>query len=695
MPADLLFEIGSEEIPAGFLARAIDELSALAARRLGEARLEYQALRVMGTPRRLVLVARSVADRQPDVSEQVVGPPAGAAFDSAGAPTKAAVGFARRNGVDVSELSRAEVPGKKGEYVVCTRREAGKPAVEVLPGLLAGLMAELPWPKSMRWASREDSFVRPVHWILALYGDEVLAVEFAGQRAGRMSRGHRFLAPAPIEIHVDAERGEDAYQAALRAAFVIVDPDGRRDMIAAELGCIEEELGVRVRRDASLLGEVTYLVEYPKAVCGTFDASYLELPEEVIVSAMRSHQRYFAMENADGALANRFVTIAGTITRDLDVVKAGNERVLAARLSDAMFFFREDRKRSLDEYAARLGDVVFQARLGSIGAKVERIRKTAAELSAEVGLDSALVDRACALCKADLVSQMVFEFPDLQGVMGAHYARLCGEPAEVAAAIREHYLPRGAGDALPGSEVGAVVAIADRIDTLVGCFAVGLAPSGSADPYGLRRAALGILAILLHRGWSVPLSMLVHAAAASLEGKVEVGDESREEVLEFLRTRLKGMLGEDSEADCVEAALSAGFDYVPDARARARAVSALRRRPDFEPLAVAFKRVANILKGEMELPEGGPRSELFALDEERALWAAFGQVESRAAAHLAGGDYTGALAVLAELKEPVDRFFDAVLVMDKDAGVRGNRLAMLARINATFTRIADFRQLAV
>jgi glycyl-tRNA synthetase beta chain len=696
MPADLLLELGTEEIPAGFLTRAIESLTARAEAALAEARLDAERVRVLGTPRRLVLSVARLADRQPDLEERVVGPPARAAFDDGGKPTQAAVGFAKRNGVPVESLERAEVEGKKGEYVVCTRREPGKPAAEVLPALLERLIAEQPWAKSMRWAYREEAFVRPVQWIVALLGDDVLPISFAGIQAGRASRGHRFLAPDPVTVPVALS----AYLDVMRQRFVIADPALRAEMITAELARVESEIGARVRPDPDLLREVANLVEYPVAVCGSFRESFLEVPEEVIVTAMRAHQRYFAVEDAQGRLANRFVTIAGTITRDAAVVRAGNERVLAARLSDASFFFREDRRIPLAQRAEKLDEVVFQSDLGSIGAKARRIAAIAAELAAEVGADSGHVARAAALCKADLVTHMVFEFPELQGVMGRHYARLEGEPAPVSEAIFEHYLPRGASDALPRTDVGAVLGVADRIDTLVGCFAVGLAPTGSADPYGLRRATLGILGILLDRGWSISLTHLVDLAAQALIGTVDVKAETRAAVLAFLRTRLKGSLGEQLPADCVEAALNAGFDDVPDARARAQAVAALRQREDFEPLGTAFKRVANILKGQQEAGEGAgaakePDTGLFTEDAERALWKAFGEIASQVERHLESSDYGRALGVLAELKGPVDRFFDQVLVMDPDPKVRANRLALLARIGGSFARIADFRQLAV
>jgi glycyl-tRNA synthetase beta chain len=703
MAADLLLEIGCEEIPAGFLRGALPELSRRATELLAGARLHCERVSALGSPRRLALLVRGLDDRQRDLDELVVGPPASVAWGADGQPSKALLGFASKNGVDPGAVRRAAVDGKKGEYAVCVRREAGRPAREVLPALLSELVASLPWPKSMRWGQREERFVRPVHWLVALLGGELLPVEFAGAQAQAASRGHRFLAPDPVPL----DGSLDGYVEALRQRFVIVDPEARRTMISAELVRIEREVaavrpGVRVRRDEALLDEVCNLVEYPVAVCGEFDASYLEVPQEVIVSAMRSHLRYFAMEDERGALVNRFVTIAGTVTESVDKVRSGNQRVLAARLADARFFFREDRKQSLELLAGRLDGVVFQARLGSVGDKTRRVAGLARELAAALVAQGVTVspehcERAARLGKADLLTSMVGEFPELQGVMGRHYARLAGEPEPVCAAIEEQYLPRGSGDRLPGTAEGAVVGIADRIDTLVGGFAAGLAPTGSADPYGLRRAAMGVLALLEGRGWSLSLADMLARAARGLAGVIEVSEAHQRDVLELFRTRLRSMLGDAGlPGDCVEAALAAGFVDVPDARARAEAVARLRKRADFEPLAVAFKRVANILPGSLRSGEAAaPDPGRFVAADERALWNAFLEVHERVSGRLGERDYHGALQVLAELKGPVDRFFEAVLVMDQDERVRGNRLAMLGQINATFTRIADFRQLAV
>ncbi len=701
MSLELLVELGTEEIPAGYLTKAMVALKERCESELGKLRLGFETVQTFGTPRRLTLSVIGLAQGQEDLAEEMVGPPARVAFDGDGKPTKAALGFAKRNGVGVEELRTGPAQGKKGEYLLCTRKESGKTAREILPATLVELLGTLPWPKSMRWHEGQESFVRPVHWVVSLLGGEVLELSFAGIAASDTSRGHRFL--APDEIKLDGSIGN--YIQMLRSAFVIVDPKTRQTMISAEIGRIEDETQGIVRPDPKLIEEVANLVEYPVGICGQFPEEYLEVPEQVIVSAMRSHQRYFAMSRPDGSLLNRFVTIAGTVTRDPELVRRGNERVLAARLADAQFFFREDKKHDLEFFAAKLDAVVFQKKLGSIADKVKRFTAGATLMASCVDVDPAAVARACQLCKADLCSQMVSEFPELQGSMGRRYATLAGEPAEVCQAIEEHYLPRGASDALPTSDVGAIIGIADRLDTIAGCFSIGVVPTGSADPFGLRRAALGILRLLTERSWVVNLDKLVARAiseVASGQGLSIDQAKVRSEVLEFLRIRFRGLLTADKSlggkalpGDCVDAALAASFYNPRDALARAEAVSKLRARPDFEPLAAAFKRVANILKGQSA--QGSklalPNPEAFIEEESRALWAAYQGVQERAAASLASGDYTQALLLLSELKAPVDSFFDAVRVMDKDEAVRDNRLAMLGQINNTFTQIADFRQL--
>ena len=694
MVRELILEIGAEEIPAAFLPRALDFLETELRARLIQARLSPGTVEAMGTPRRVMVCAEQVPDKQEDQTEILVGPPARVALDKQGQYTKAAIGFANRSEVSLDALECRPVDGKQGEYLVCTVHRVGQSAQAILAELLVELVRSIPWAKSMRWGSGTQLFVRPVHWLLAMFGEEVVPVTFAGISSGKHTRGHRFLSPDLLVI----SGGKRAYVDRLREAFVIASPQVRKDLIAAELARVESETGCRVRPDPALIEEVTCLVEYPVAVCGEFDVAYLEVPEQVIVSAMRSHQRYFAMEDAQGKLANRFVTIAGTVTRDMEVVRRGNERVLAARLADARFFFEEDRKTSLDAMARMLDDVVFQSKLGSIGAKTTRIRANAAQLAPLLGIpEMDAIDRAASLCKADLVSLMVGEFPDLQGVMGERYARLAGEENRVCIAIREHYLPRFAGDRLPSTDEAAILSIADRLDTLVGCFAVGLAPTGSADPYGLRRAAVAILSIVLDKQWPVSLPRLIQCAADNLASGVgvEVTDNVQAQLLEFFRVRLRGVLTETHglSRDCVDAVLSASYEEPVDVWKRAVSLSSLRHQPDFEPIAMAFKRVANILKGAQVNREPDP--DKFVDPQEHALWGAYLQVRDLAADRLGQGDYTGSLQVLTQLKKPVDGFFEAVLVMAKEAAIRDNRLALLGSIHAAFARIADFRKLAV
>jgi glycyl-tRNA synthetase beta chain len=724
--ADLLFEIGGEEIPAKMLARALAELPELARARLTEARLGFRSIRALGTPRRLALVVSGLDARQPDLRERVVGPPASAAFGADGKPTKAAIGFAHKNGVDPSTLEKADVEGKKGQYVVASRFVEGKPAVEVLPGLLAQLIPAIPWPKSMRWGWGEHTFVRPVHWLVALLGGEVLPLTWAGIAAGRTSRGHRFLAPDPIQI-ADAA----GYESALRAAQVVVDPEERRTLVVAELARVERETGTRIRPDDALVAEVTNLVEYPVAIAGDFEPGFLEVPEEIIVTAMRNHQRYFAVEDKGGALAPRFVTIAGTVVRDVEVVRRGNQSVLASRLSDARFFFREDQKKPLAEHAVRLETVVFQAKLGpqasSIGHKVRRIEAMVAALAERVTVDADAAQLAARLCKADLATGVVGEFPELQGVMGMHYVRreherdskvslIQGSPADarkradlVATAVLEHYLPRGAGGALPTTVEGALVGIADRVDTLVGCFATGLEPSGSADPYGLRRAAIAILQILLDRGpggahhvagsgWPIEVDTLIELGAHQFAGAVEVTDSDAGELLEFFRGRLRGLLVDEGLAAMdVEAALGAGFTDPCDARLRARDLGVVPA-----PAREVFKRIANILDdahGKGEPISGDVKPALFAAEgnAEWRLWKAFEAVRDRVEAALAEQRYRDLFVLLVELQPTVASFFDkgGVMVMDPDPKLRENRLSLLTQILSPFARVADFRQLAV
>ena len=697
MPADLLFEIGCEEIPAKMLARALADLPAAVKAKLDAARLEHKSVKALGTPRRLAVIVKGLAERQPDLREEVVGPPVSAAFAPDGSLTKAGQGFAAKNGVDASQIAQKEVPGKKGLYAVAARHVVGGETRALLPELLRELAAGIPWPKSQRWGWTETTFVRPVQWLVALFGGEVVPLQWAGQTAGRKSRGHRFLSasaagasPAASTSGGWVEIGSpDAYATALRAAHVIVDPEARKTEVLAEIKRIEGETGLRVRPDEALLAEVIHLGEYPVGVSGTFDPSFLEVPEEMIVTAMRTHQRYFAMEDKAGKLANRFTTMMATVVKDPAVVRKGNERVLASRLSDAKFFFGEDKKHGFDDWNKKLDAVVFQAKLGdaakTIGQKVRRIRAIVHALG---GDDTAL--RAAELCKGDLASGAVGEFPELQGVMGKHYAAIAGESAQVASGIEQHWWPKGQGAPLPESVEAALVALADRVDTLVGCFATGLIPSGNADPLGLRRAAIGVLAILLARPTHTT-DQLIDAAVAAYGSALTLKDDARTQLDEFFRARLRGVLVEESGVDpqSVEVALAVGASNPSDALARAQALAVVPH-----DVRAAFKRIGNILddaraKGFGTQP--APDAAKFVSPVESTLWNAW----TSHAGELASKSYRDVLGVLASLGPALAAFFDkgGVMVMDPKPELRENRLALLHAIYDPFVKIGDFRKL--
>jgi glycyl-tRNA synthetase beta chain len=703
-----LFEIGCEEIPAKMLARALVELPALVESRLAAARLGHGGVRVLGTPRRLAVIIKQLADHQPDLREEVVGPPASAAFAADGSLTRAGQGFAAKNGVAPEALVRREVAGKKGLYVVALRSVVGQPTRDLLPDLLVDLARSIAWPKSQRWGWSDTTFVRPVQWLVALFGGEVVPLSWAGITSGRHSRGHRFLANAPVAIATP--EGDGGYVEALRAAYVVVDPGVRRALVGAELARLETETGLRVRPDDGLLAEVIHLGEYPVGITGAFDPAFLEVPEEIIVTAMRNHQRYFAMEHAGGKLANRFATVMATIVKDPVVVQHGNERQIASRLADARFFFAEDRKKSFEQWNDKLAPVVFQAKLGdrakTVGEKLRRIEAVVASLAGRVACDRDIALRVARLCKADLSSSVVGEFPELQGVMGKHYARLAGLPEGVAVAIEEHYFPKGQGGALPSTAEGALVAIADRIDTLVGCFAAGLAPSGSADPFGLRRAAIGVLAILLDRGpggarhvadagWPVRSDELIDAASRAY-GDTLATASAQVPLREFFRTRLRGLLIDDGlAAQDVDVVLGVNADDPCDARLRARAVAVVP-----QAAREVFKRIANILddaRAKQHLISGDVKPALFVTGDgaEARLWNAFTERTARLRSALDRHQYRDSFAVLAELGPDVAAFFDrgGVMVMDPDPGLRENRLSLLLRIYEPFARIADFRLL--
>ena len=700
--SELIVELGCEDVPARFVEPTLEAMQRGFEAACAELRLSHGAVRAVGTPRRLTLIVKDVAARQEDLEEERTGPPARAAFRD-GQPTKAAEGFARGQGVAVEDLYLVDTP--KGEYVAAKVFEAGAEASALLPGIIEGVLGKLTFPKSMRWGAGRAAFARPVRWLVVVLDGEVLPVTFATVESGNVTVGHRFAAPEPIVV-TDAEQ----YEAALTDAHVMLDQGDRRARIRALLAAAARETGGHVIEDAGLVDEVCHLVEKPHAVVVTFDEAYLELPDEVLITSMRSHQRYFAIQDDQGRkLINACAVIYNTPVRDASVVRAGNLRVLKARLDDARFFWAQDKKVRLDAQMERLERVVWLAGLGSMRARAERISQLAGAIaSAAKPGDEVLrlhAMRAGFLSKADLVTNMVNEFTDLQGVMGREYARLQGEPEAVAVAIHEQYLPKAPTDPIPGSDAGACVALAERLDALVGCFGMGLIPKSSADPYALRRAAIGLLRIVQERGYSLGVQQLITMsrevyAARGEDGSFKLdGDALTEALIEFITTRQKYLLADRFPVDVVDAVLAVAADEIVSVNDRVRALAALRDEADFEPLAIGFKRVVNILRKQadahIEIPATVDPAR-FEDDAERALDAAATTAAEAVTAALSTRDWPAACRALITLKAPIDTFFDDVMVMTDDEALRLNRVALLDRVRRdVFMRVADVSMIQV
>jgi glycyl-tRNA synthetase beta chain len=686
MGKELLFEIGTEEIPSGYIPPATEDLKAVAARLLQEHRLDYEGIRTLATPRRLTLHVEGLAVKQADVRREVIGPTRAVAFNAEGQPTRAAEGFARAQGVPVDRLEVRKLD--RGEYVVAIHEEKGARTPEVLLTLLPKLVTSLSFPKFMRWGGGNFRFVRPIRWLLCVYGGRVVPLTIEGLTADARTYGHRFLSPRGVRV-----RSFQEYVEKLEEKSVIVDPDRRRQMVRALAAEAAATVKGRPVLEDDLVEMVADLVECPVALCGAFKREYLELPREVIITPMQKHQRYFPVIDAAGNLLPHFIAISNMRVKDMEVIRQGNERVLRARLSDAEFFYREDRKLPLAERVEELTHIIFQEKLGTMRGKVERLGRLAAFIAERV--DPAcrpLVERAALLCKADLVTTIVKEFPSLQGIMGREYARLSGEPAPVCQAIEEHYLPRVAGDRLPQTNAGAVVGLADRLDSIVGCFGVGLVPTGSEDPYALRRAAQGIVQTILHRKFRVSLEELIEYARQGFgAGLDRLAETIRGEVLEFLRARIEAvLLDRELPGDVVASALGAGFDDVVDAARRAEALAVMRREADFAELSVAFKRVVGIIPKGFDRPVDAAR---LIEGAERALHAQVLALKAEVEALVAAQNYLGALQRIAALKPMVDMFFEEVLVIGPDEGLTQNRFALLKSVWDLFARIADFTRI--
>jgi glycyl-tRNA synthetase beta chain len=684
---ELLLEIGAEEIPARFVPQALIDLENIAQKELVATRIHFDGVRTLGTPRRLVLVIASVAEKQKDEETKKIGPSKQAAFDAKGNPTKAAIGFAKGQSVPVESLTLVQT--EKGEYVCAVKKEQGRPTIELLSTLVPKWILSIPFQRSMRWADVPIRFARPIHWILALFGGEVVPFELGNIRSGKNTYGHRFMGSGPIPV-----KDFQSYLQKTREAFTIVDPVERKKKIEDEM--IEEGARVsgRIVQDEDLLTEVNFLVEYPVALCGTFDRKFLSLPPEVLIHSMKEHQRYFPVSDDRGRLLPYFICISNIDPKSREVVVKGNEKVLRARLSDAAFFFEDDLKIPLETRVEQLKKVVFQAKLGTSYEKMMRFKQLALWMVERIDprLKEA-VERTAHLCKADLVTGMVGEFPKLQGIVGREYARLFKERPEVSDAIYEHYLPSFAGDRLPSSPVGDIVSIADKMDTVVGCFGVGLMPTGTADPFGLRRQALGIIRIIVEKEYSVSLRELIEESEKQLKEKMERSVERvRDEVLDFFRVRYQNLLlDKEVPFDVTEAVLSISFDDLVDVQGRIDALKKAREWKDFESIVVGFKRAMNILKG--SLSGGQITPSLFAESAEQNLYRSFLKAKEEIDILLNKRDYPSALLEMTRMKKPIDEFFDGVMVMVEDEKIRNNRLALLDEIGKLFLRIADFSKL--
>ena len=680
MKRDLLFEIGTEEIPAHVMPHLLEDLAQLAERMLKEHRLSYEKVRTLGTPRRAALIVTGLAERQEDINTETRGPSVAIAFDADGNPTKAGAGFARGQGVDPSALIQRD------GYVYASVHESGAATAELLTSLLPDLVRAIPLPNSMRWGDLDFRFIRPIRWFVALYGTEIVPFTLAGVTSGNHSRGHRTLAPADFVITSAAD-----YEAACEKAYIIVDPERRRAMICEQIAETAKACGGTAEITPDLLEEVLYLVEYPTALSGSFEEKYLALPAEAVITPMRDHQRYFPVKVADGSLLPAFITVRNGGKAHLDVVAHGNERVLRARLADAQFFFDEDRRKSLAEHREKLKTVVFQRGLGSMYEKTERLMALTTAIVEEMAEgdadDAALADarRAAELSKADLVTGMVTEFTELQGIMGREYALLDGESPAVARAIDEQYMPRFAGDELPQTPLGFALSAADKIDNIVGTFSQGRIPTGSQDPFGLRRQALGLVLMLIEQESTMLLSDLVDEAC-DLYDLEEFRDKMQVYVADFIRLRLKNVLSERGVRYDVQEAVLGDVDLVADVPERAAYVERLLASEGGEALVQSFVRVGNIARS---VTGGTVDPALFKAEEEGALLSAY-QVAADARAE---GEDT--LPAEQALGKAINAFFDAVMVMDKDARVKENRLSLLKMIDDDLLETADYSKIVL
>ena len=684
--ADLLIEVGCEELPPKTLSKLAQALFNEFVSQLDKAQLSFNAdkSRMYYTPRRLALLISDVAGRQADQVIERKGPALVAAFDDENQPTKAASGFARSVGKRVEELDTLKTDA--GEWLYCRIEKPGQSLDDLLYPMLETALAALPVAKPMRWASNDFSFIRPVHWIVVMHGPAVINGSLFGLEAGNTTRGHRIHSPGPHKLET-----ADDYEQLLETACVLVDQDKRRALISSQAAALGESVGGKTVIDESLLAEVTNLVEWPRSICGSFDEEFLSVPAEALVASMQDHQKFFPVVDHDsGALMNRFIAVANLESLDFEAVREGFERVIRPRLADARFFWDQDNKTPFEDWLQQLENIVFQNTLGSVGDKSKRIGIISKIIAEETGVDAVAAQRAAKLCKCDLVSQMVGEFPELQGVMGRYYAQQSGESNEVALAIGEHYLPAFSGDHLASQPVGKVVALADRLDTLTGIFATGQKPTGNKDPFALRRAALGVIRILLNGELDIELDRVLAIAALAIQEQLPVSPEVLLELRQFVLERLKHYLREQGyETSLVNATLDAPLSTLPDLLTRLDALREFMQHDVASSLAAANKRIGNILRKSGLSDSSEIKDYLLLIDEEVSLFKEVRRYSVELNRLYEKADYTAALTLLAGLSDSIEAFFDKVMVMDEDPAVRRNRLNLLAELKGLFDRVAN------
>lgn len=684
MNKKLLFEIGTEEIPARFIAKTKADMKGYLEKTLKELHIEYKSIELKCTPRRFVVVIDELAENQATVEEELKGPAKKIAFDENNNPSKALLGFLKGKDISPEEVYFKTVG--KDEYAHIKLTKEGQAVKGLLKDIFEGMIKSTTFPKSMRWGGKNIRFVRPIRYFVCLMDEEVIDFEIEGIKTGNITKGHRFLGSSEIVINTP-----DEYEAKLKENFVILDDEQRKALILEQCKAVADSLGGTLMMDEDLLEEVNYIVEYPTAFYGEFEKSYLSLPKEAIITPMKEHQRYFPVLDADGKLLNKFITVRNGDSYAIDNVKRGNEKVLDARLSDALFFYHEDTKKPLEAYVERLDTIVFQQKLGTILDKTKRIQNLSEKIAKALALTLPNLDRAAYLSKADLTTAMVFEFTELQGIMGRYYANLANEPSEVAEAIYEHYLPRFAGDELPSTNEGIILALSDRLDSVAGFFAIGIQPTGSQDPYALRRQALGILNIMMEKKLDVRLFDLLDLALENFDFEDMDKQSVKSDLMSFFELRLKNLFTDMGiRYDVVDAIINIEDSNPFDLLIRAKDLDAWVKNNSVTEALQTFSRISNISK---EAIAGKVDEALFAHDSEAKLNTAYNSIKAEVEAMLARREYVKALELLISIKDSVDAFFDSVMIMDENMDIRANRLAMLSNIRTTMESVADLSKI--